>query len=390
MNDPNLIGTSFVVFSNMYPSSESPYFGVFVRRTTRQLLASGWRLDALVVARRTRGRMSRVSQYARLIVRAFLVSISSRADFLICHFAVYSPIPPLLVRYLTGGHRPVGAIVTNVHGSDINVKGLRRRLVGWVLRHSDTIVAPSMSTKTYVSKRFLINEAHVLVYPSGGVSQDFFVAGQSAIMPTYFAAYVGNLTREKGLEMMLRAIASSPVLRNQRWLIAGDGPMRREIITTAEDEGLSSVIDFIGAVPPQHVPATMGRAKFIVFPTLRTVSETLGLVGVEAMATGRPLIASDIPATRDYLVDGVNGYKFKMGDSQQLSEVLELARTLTDAEYAVMSATARHTGKRYDSDAVTVAFSDNLRRRMKRPRRPVNSGSYMKRDSLRDDSTPSC
>jgi glycosyltransferase involved in cell wall biosynthesis len=114
--------------------------------------------------------------------------------------------------------------------------------------------------------------------------------------------YVGRLAGEKNLDFLLRAFARIVAARAQtRLLMLGDGPQAAALRDTARDLGLGNKVVFTGAIPHSKVPDHAAAADVFVFPSL---TETQGLVLIEAMAAGTPVVAVEAPSSVDVLVDG--------------------------------------------------------------------------------------
>ena len=88
-----------------------------------------------------------------------------------------------------------------------------------------------------------------------------------------------------------------------------------------------------------------------VFPTT-SASESLGLVAIEAMACGCPVIASDYAAPKYYIVDNYNGYKFRRGDGEELSQKVYLFFSKSQDEKERMSDNALKYSSRYASQNI--------------------------------------
>jgi glycosyltransferase involved in cell wall biosynthesis len=108
--------------------------------------------------------------------------------------------------------------------------------------------------------------------------------------------FVSRLAREKNVELLLDAIAFSdqPV----RLAIAGDGPERQALEQRAGEIGVRSRVTFLGTVERQRLPDLYASADAFVFPS---VTETQGLVVVEALAAGALVIAAEAQQNREVL-----------------------------------------------------------------------------------------
>ncbi|KPK95243.1 MAG: hypothetical protein AMJ88_01130 [Anaerolineae bacterium SM23_ 63] len=114
--------------------------------------------------------------------------------------------------------------------------------------------------------------------------------------------YIGRVAKEKGLDLLVKAFAKVIAERPQtRLLLVGDGPYRRPLESIVERHGLSSKIIFTGIVPHEEIPDYAAAADLFVFTS---VTDTQGLVLVEAMAAGVPVVAVEAPGPIDVLAEG--------------------------------------------------------------------------------------
>jgi len=135
--------------------------------------------------------------------------------------------------------------------------------------------------------------------------------------------YVGKLVEEKGLHTLLRAFAEvAEERRNVHLVLAGGGPLKEELISSAAALGLSDHVHLPGVIHNSDLPAFMNALDVFVLPseTRRNWREQFGRVIVEAMSCGVPVIGSDsgeIPT-----VVGEAGLIFPEGDSRSLTSQL--------------------------------------------------------------------
>lgn len=132
----------------------------------------------------------------------------------------------------------------------------------------------------------------------------------------------GRLVRGKGFDELLTNILPG-VKRPFHLRIAGDGPERHRLERMAGDLGLN--VEFLGALPSEQLVAHYCWSRLVVFPS--TYPEPFGIVGLEAMGAGRPVVAFDVGGIADWLNDGENGYLIPPGDSkcfaQKINDLLE-------------------------------------------------------------------
>jgi glycosyltransferase involved in cell wall biosynthesis len=140
--------------------------------------------------------------------------------------------------------------------------------------------------------------------------------------------FVGRLSPEKGVDTLIAAAGRLPGVP---MVIAGDGPLLRELRAVAPDQ-----VSFAGWTPRELLPGLYRRARLAVVPS--RCFETFGLVAAEAMSHGLPVVASRRGALAEVVEDGVTGLLFEPGDPadlaakvQALWESPELCRRLGEA-----------------------------------------------------------
>lgn len=141
--------------------------------------------------------------------------------------------------------------------------------------------------------------------------------------------YVGQITEEKGLHVLLQALA---LLRNAEWrlTVAGDGYALPDAQDLAQQLGLGDRVSFRGFVGQSELAGLYLRAAIVAVPTI--YPEPLGLVGPEAMAYARPVVGFDVGGIGEWLHDGVNGLRVAHGDVRAFAGALD--RLLQDPETA--------------------------------------------------------
>jgi len=131
----------------------------------------------------------------------------------------------------------------------------------------------------------------------------------------------------KGIGVLLQALGrtSDPGLR---LLVVGDGQLRAAYQSQAQALGLAARVTFCGRVPDADLPAHYAASDLLVLPST-TMGEAFGVVLLEAMACGKPVIASNLPGVRSVVDDGRDGLLVRPGDVADLVEKVQ--RLLTDA-----------------------------------------------------------
>jgi glycosyltransferase involved in cell wall biosynthesis len=122
--------------------------------------------------------------------------------------------------------------------------------------------------------------------------------------------FVGRLSPEKGFALLLEALALLPDVTLK---VVGEGPERARI-----DAALFARVRFLGQLPRDRVLEELRLSRLCVVPSLG--SETFGLAGLEALAVGRPVVASDAGALPELIKHGENGWIVPRGDAKALAQ----------------------------------------------------------------------
>jgi len=130
--------------------------------------------------------------------------------------------------------------------------------------------------------------------------------------------YVGRLSREKGVDVLLAAVAR--LQTDTQVVIAGRGPDSDRLAAAADRLGLSDRARFLGFVPDADLPALYRLADVFAIPSR---AELQSLATMEAMATGLPVVASDAYSLRELVSHGRTGLLIAPGRADELAASLD-------------------------------------------------------------------
>lgn len=171
------------------------------------------------------------------------------------------------------------------------------------------------------------------------------------------AAFVGRLSREKGVLELVRAWAR---VRPQAHLVVIGPPMKghpwdvsQEAHSVVERENLADTVHFLGGQPIESVADWLHASNFAVQPSH---FEAMGLAAAEAMAAGLPVIATDTGGYRDFVIHGETGWLVPVGNADALASAL--ARFVADAPLRErLGANARRMAAQFDERIVLERFA---------------------------------
>jgi len=139
----------------------------------------------------------------------------------------------------------------------------------------------------------------------------------------YFV-YVGRLSREKGLPLLLNAMEK---LRNHKLLIVGDGPQRAYLEQVKEQKNLDNV-EFLGKLYGEDLNNVVKNSRFMVIPS--TWYENSPNVTLEAYSLGKPVLAAKIGGIPEYVEENMTGLLYKHDYLEELAEKIDYLMSKSD------------------------------------------------------------
>ena len=225
----------------------------------------------------------------------------------------------------------------------------------------DGVVVPTYSTEEYL--RLVGVKSRICVQPSGvdfagfndphkltpqALKQQFGIDQKHLVLIS-----VSRLGKEKNVKFLIDAIASLDQQTQQqvRLLIAGEGDDRPYLEIRIAEKGLQKIIRLIGAVSPENIPGYYQMADIFVFASK---SETQGMVILEAMSAGLPVVAIRSSGIDDVIVEGQTGFK-TLDDIEAWNS--KLKRLIEDAALReTLSTQAVEFARQHDS----AVFAQNI------------------------------
>ena len=245
-------------------------------------------------------------------------------DLINAHFAVPTGPGSLPLARLAGIPH-----VLSIHGGDIFDPSKRtsphripplRSTVRELLRRSHRVVAQSTDTRDKALHYYAV-QREIDVIPLGIRPPPDGTADRKAVgLPddAFVAVTVGRLVRRKGLDALLRAVAR-PACDGVHLVVVGAGPEREDLEELAGSLGLAGRVTFTGWVSEDRKWEILRASNLYVSATLH---EGFGLMFLEAMAVGIPVVTSNHGGHTDFLRDGRTGYLVQPGDEAALADAI--------------------------------------------------------------------
>lgn len=369
-----------LMITSIYPTKQHPDYGTFVKNIHDLYLEAGHQVTLVAFQRRC-GKIEKLRETLRFFSRIRReLSHQSDYDLINLQYPYLAALP--VSRYLSRIRIPLWV---SLHGSDVFHDSLSKRLLGKpterILRGCTRIIVPSEFFARKVSQVFQLSADRFRVIPSGGYDGRIFypqesdpardpargsnprgAQGSELQLPGLRRiGFASRLVEGKGWRVLLKAfaaIAAEKELENCRLILAGSGVDAEGIRNLASELGLGDRVDLIGAQKPAQLADFYRTLDLFVFPTL--FEESLGMVGIEAMACGIPVVASASGGVSGYIRDGVDGFLVPPGDMNALAQaILNIARY--DAEqYQELTASAVRGAAGYERNAVRAQLETIL------------------------------
>ncbi|WP_431857281.1 glycosyltransferase [Azospirillum sp.] len=335
----------------------SAFAGLPARETT----ADGVVIRRIPTLRRRRDRSSVVEMLAFLASSLLFTPAIARRwrpDATIAYFGLPCGPAAWLIRVLCGVPYAVSLRGGDVPGFLYDGISLYHRLaapvIGALWRRAAAVVANSDGLAA-LARRFA-PDVGVRVVPNG-VDTGLFRPAEAPEAERKDGRLrlliVGRLVRQKGVDCILEAMARLDAPVSLR--VVGDGGAREELERQAAALGLSGRVAFVGWAAREELPAAYRAADAFVFPSR---DEGMPNVVLEAMASGLPVIATDIAGNRELVVDGETGVLLATDDVPALAAAI--ARLAADPELCRRFGAAgrRRVVDHYSWAAVAAAYRD--------------------------------
>jgi N-acetyl-alpha-D-glucosaminyl L-malate synthase BshA len=287
------------------------------------------------------------------------VTLSRGLDLLHVHYAIPHATSAWIAREMLGPNHPL-RIITTLHGTDITLVGQERsfgEITRFSIEKSDGITAVSDYLKRETVDRFGIPEERIEVIPNfvdptlydrGKLpchKQAFLNDGEKMIV------HVSNFRPVKRVRDVVRIFARIAREVPSRLILIGDGPDRPEAADEASQLGVTDRVLFLGK--QDSVAELLACADLLLLPS---VNESFGLVALEAMASGVPVIATHAGGLPEVVEPGVTGFLAPVGAVEEMADA-GIAVLRDGRRWRAMSAAAREFAvQRYGVNAIIPVY----------------------------------
>lgn len=240
------------------------------------------------------------------------------------------------ILHAVAGLRRIPVVIT--YHQDLILSGMMGRMVALhektvgrlILTRANRLLVTSRDyfNASRIARFFKPNDPRVTEMPNGVDTSRFTTDVDTAGIRSMYGfaeddvvlAFCGGMDTPhyfKGVDVLLNAAARVDA-PNLRLMLIGDGDLRARYMEEARRLGLGERAVFCGRVPDSDLPRHYAAADFLVLPST-TMGEAFGIVLLEAMAAGKPVIASNLPGVRTVVNSGVDGFLAAPNDIDDLA-----------------------------------------------------------------------
>ncbi len=279
-------------------------------------------------------------------------------DLLHVHYAIPHATSAWIAKEMLGPGHPL-KIVTTLHGTDITLVGQERNfeaITRFSIQRSDGITSVSDYLKQETVDAFQIPPEDIEVIPNfvdgEAYSRDRYPCWKTAFLRDgeKLVLHVSNFRPVKRVRDVVRIFARAARQVPSRLVFVGDGPERPEAADEARLQGVTDRVVFLGK--QDSVAEIMACADLILLPSQ---NESFGLVALEAMASGVPVVATRVGGIPE-VVDADTGFLGELGDVDAMGDAA--AHILGDGDrWRRMSAAARESAlSRYGVNVIIPQY----------------------------------
>jgi glycogen(starch) synthase len=246
-----------------------------------------------------------------------------------------------------GGQLPLG------DPTDIN------SIEWWLAFQADRLIAPTRFIVEQLISGFELDADRITRIPYGIDPTLWQPTAPAPARRDPLVVSWGNVQYEKGFQVLARAFhIVRGVIPQVRGVIAGRGSYLPELQSRIDVEGVSDIVDLPGFVPDANLRALAHRAGVVVIPSLY---EPFGIVALEAMASGAPLVVARTGGLAELVAGNQAGITFEPGNPEDLADRIVAVLTDHDLAQSLVTNGRALVAQRYAWDAIAAETADLYR-----------------------------
>ncbi|WP_413307017.1 glycosyltransferase [Bacillus sp. 1P10SD] len=319
-----------LVITNMYPSKDHKSFGIFVKNQVDAIKKRNFQVDVIAITNPKSGKVSVITKYIIWILKALLILLikGSKYQVVHAHYVFPSGYLGLLFKKLFKSK-----LVVTAHGGDIDKMANKNKWLfqktKTILDQADHVIAVGEALYHEIVTNFSVSKEQISII-NMGVNRQLFKPIEKQLAKENCGLekeatnllFVGNIIEQKGLIELVEAMAlvSEQEGDVQLYLIGDekDPTFKQKLELKIIESQLQNKINLLGVKEQSEISTWMCAADCLVLPSH---IEGFGLVALEAMACGTPVIGTNIGGLKTLLANG-SGVVVPVKNSKELSKAI--------------------------------------------------------------------
>ena len=252
-------------------------------------------------------------------------------------------------------------IIINFHGEDLLsfVNNPEKKIYKKILLFSDLIIFPSEYYKNWLISKFDVSKEKLFVSASGGIDKSVFAykkmntLGNTIVFCSRFTEYKGWRDFIDAINILIKKEISCQAV------MIGYGEDFQKILARISELNLNDVITVKTRLSHKEISNIYKNSNLFLFTT--TTTESLGLVALEAMSCGLPVIGTKIAALPEYIHDGENGFLVDTHSPEQLAKAVEKYFYFNTEEKERIITKALLTSENYETRFVVNKLKERIK-----------------------------
>lgn len=352
-----------LIISHLYPSERNPSYGVFVHEQVKELKKQGCEVTVISPVKYSPFPLNLISkkwkkfseiplkevidgitvyhprypslpkniffeksgQYMYTCIHKLVTELHLQERFNLIHAHV--ALPNGYAAYKLSKLLKCPYVLT-IHGQDfqktIHYNDKCKQRIETALLHANKVFLVSTKLERLLNEASFKGKIDYTIIPNGVDLEKLHNSNGEANFRTKGPKLlsVSNLYKEKAIDINLKAVSllkeNHP---NLEYIVVGDGPEKHNLEILAKDLGIENHVLFLGAFKHEAVLEIMKECDVFSMPS---TNEAFGVVYIEAMAQGKPIIGCKGEGPQDIIIDRENGFLIDKNDVEQLSSIIDL------------------------------------------------------------------
>ena len=348
-----------LLINNGYPSQRYPEYASYIRSIEECIIASGQGVDRLII-RFDRPITPIYKLYKYILFWLKCLTIQTACDTVYINHLPFA-WPLILNPFIIRKKR----MIVHWHGNDLISKSILSKVTSPFLKrfiNKSINIVPSQYFSTLLEKEYPHVKHKVHISPSGGVDTELFSAERNP-HKDFTIGFASNLSAEKSADMLIYLIEHKHKIetatgRRINFHIINYGK-EAEYYTDRIQQTDMNCCKVFDRMDKSQMPSFYQTIDLLVFPS---PSESLGLVALEAMSCGVPVVAHNICAFPEYIKPGVSGELAELNDTEREQNHQAFLAAVVKAINNIESYTPRRVVEASYSQASVISFYRKLLR----------------------------